>query len=170
MSPIVIYAVIGVIIVSVIISIPFLIANSKKKKKEEAFVKGNTHNAILRIYGESITVDGSKPKELNSMRGENMEPVISLPAGQHLIRAKYATTSVGLGSNVNYKTPDHIETEVILEAGHEYSIGIYFYTPEERSRYYEGDTGKDISTQVLSIGGTGAGGYSKAYVVCYEEK
>lgn len=170
MNPTVIYAIIGVVVVSIVLSIPFLIANSKKKKKEKAFVEGNVHNAILRIYGESITIDGSKPKELESMRGENMEAVVSLPAGKHLVRAKYTTTSVGLGSNVNYKTPKHIETELILEAGHEYSLGIYFYTPEERAKYYEGQVGEDVSTQVLSIGGTGQGGYSKIYVICYKEK
>lgn len=168
MNPIIIYAVVGVLAASVLLSIPFMIANARKKKKAAAFVEGNRDQAVLHVYGESITIDGQKGNTLDSMRGENMQLIVTLPAGRHVVSAKYSTSSVGLGGNVNYKTPKPIESELDLEAGHEYSIGIYFYNPEERKNYYKGDVGEDISTQELSI--SGLGGYSKAYIICYKEK
>jgi len=170
MNPVIIYAFAGVMGASVLLCIPFMIMNSKKKKKAAAFIEMNKDKAILHVYGENVVIDGVKVSKMENVmrRGENLEPVVPLTQGKHTISAKYGESSVnGFGKNVNYKTPKPIESEIELEAGHEYTISIYFYSPEERESYYKGDVGETVFCQELDVKG---GGYSKAYIICYKEK
>ena len=94
--------------------------------------------------------------------------MIPLSEGKHTIEAKYEITDLHFGKNVTYKTPKTISSEIELVAGCEYSIGAYFYSPEERRAYYKGDVGEDVYTQVLETL-VASGGYDKVYVICYKE-
>ena len=153
-----------------LLMIPFAIMQSRRKKREAGFTMNNQDKAVLHLYAEQPVIDGSGIKELGGIRGQDLQYTVALPAGSHHINAKYTCTSVGMGKNINYKTPKPIDSEIELEAGHEYTLSIYFYSPEERRNYYNGDVGEDIYTQVLDIKGSGIGGYTKAYIIGYKEK
>ena len=155
---------------SFLLMIPFAIMNSKRKKKEAAYVSQNTQKAILHLYATSPVIDGAKINKIEHVRGADLQYTVALAPGSHNISAKYSCASVGLAKNVNYSTPKPIESEISLEAGHEYTLAIYFYSPEERYNYYEGDVGEAVYCQELTLTGSGFGGFSRAYIICYQEK
>lgn len=150
--------------------IPFMVAQSKRKKKAAAFSSANSQRAILHLYADAPVIDGRKIKDMEYIKGENLQYTVALPPGRHTVAAKYATTSIGMGKNINYKTPKPIEAELDLEAGHEYTIAVYLYSAEDRERYYDGDVGEAVYSQALDISGAALGGYAKAYIICYKEK
>jgi len=152
---------------SFLLMIPFYLVQKKRKKKEDGFLQDQRGMAILRLYGEGATIDGIRAKDLEHVRGEMLEQIVSLTPGTHIISAKYGSSEPGIGGNTNYKTPKPIDCEINFEAGHEYSISLYFYSPEERYNYYKGDVGEAVFCQELDIYG---GSYSKGYIICYKEK
>ena len=155
---------------SFLLMIPIAIMNGKRKKREANFVSENNHNAILHIYAERPVIDGTKIKDMEHIRGENLQYTVALSPGKHLVRAKYSCSSPGLTKNINYSTPKPIESELVLEAGSEYTLAMYFYSPEQRENYYKGDVDEAVYSQILSISGAGFGGYTKAHIICYKEK
>lgn len=156
--------------VSFLLMIPFAMWYSKKKKAVSAFSSQNRHQAVLRIYGEKVAVDGTPVnKHANFLRGDDLDYIVALPPGEHKITAKYSASQPSLGKNVNYTTPKPIETIINLEAGNEYTLSMYFYSPEQRFNYYEGDVGKTVYSQALQITGSGFGGFQDAYIICYLE-
>ena len=150
-----------------LVMIPFAIFFSKKKKGVEKYKQDNADKAILHIYGGSVMVDGRRISDVEHIKGNELECVVPLSGGKHTIEAKYETTSIHLGKNVNFKTPKVISSEIEFVVGCEYTIGIYFYSPEDRKAYYKGDVGEDVYSQELDV--SGGGGYSKAYIICYKE-
>ncbi|WP_424245842.1 branched-subunit amino acid transport protein AzlD [Elusimicrobium posterum] len=154
---------------SFLLMIPFLIFNNKRKNKQALFIENNKDKAILHLYADNPVIDGIKIKETNYIKGADLQYIAALAPGTHTISAKYTASSVGLGTNVNYKTPEAITSEITLQAGHEYTLSVYFYSPEDRKAYYKGDVGEDVYTQVLDITGV-LPTYTKAYIICYKEK
>ena len=155
---------------SFLLMIPMAILNGKRKKKEASFVSRNTQNAVLHLYADSPVIDGIKIKNMEHIRGYDLQQIVSLQPGRHHIRAKYAFSEPGIGKNVNYSTPEPIESEVVLDAGYEYSLAIYTESPEERRAYYKGDAGEAVYCEMLNITGSGFGGHKTAYIICYKEK
>lgn len=151
-----------------LLMIPFAIAQSKRKKKEQSFATANNNMAVLHLYAEAPVIDGTGIKQIDHVRGENLDYIVALLPGKHRIEAKYATTSVGAGKNINYKTPQPIASEIELQGGHTYSMAIYLYSPEQRYAYYKGDVDETVYSQTLDI--TGTGSYNQAYIICYKEK
>lgn len=158
MNPIVIVAI--VFGISFLAMIPFLMWNNKKKKKAEDFASQNSHQAILHIYGNSPVIDGVKIKDMEYMKGPDLEYMVSLSPGKHTIECQYE-------SGAPKCTTERITSNVMLECGHEYTISLYFYSPEQRANYYKGDVGETVSCDVLRVSG---GAYSEGYIICYKEK
>lgn len=154
--------------VSFLMMIPIALMQSKSKKKTKQFEHSNRDKALLHIYAGGAVIDGRKVRDLDSQRGSDMQSIVALSPGTHTIEAKYETSGSSLGKNVNYKTPRPIHSELNLEAGYTYTIGIYFYSPEQRYEYYKGDVGEAVSSQKLDISGGGLG-YTEAYIICYKE-
>ena len=151
---------------SFLIMIPFAIFYSKKKKKVEKYKTNNTDKALLHIYGGSVIVDGKQVSDVEHIKGNDLECLVPLSEGKHTIEAQYEITDIHMGKNMNLKTPKAISSEIEFVAGYEYTIGVYFYSPEDRKAYYKGNVGEDVYSQELEISG---GGYSKAYLICYKE-
>jgi len=153
---------------SFLLMIPFAIFYSKKKKRVERYKADNADKAILHIYGGSVMVDGRQISDVEHIKGNELECLVPLSGGKHIIEAKYEITDLHLGKNVTFKTPKAISSEIEFVAGCEYTISIYFYSPKERRAYYKGDVGEDVYTQELGIS-VAASGYDKAYIICYKE-
>lgn len=156
--------------VGFLLMIPFFIMNNKRKKREADYVAENSFKAVLHLYGTSPVIDGQKIKDMEYIKGKDLQYTVALTPGKHVISAKYASSEPSLGKNVNYSTPKPIESEITFEAGHEYSLAIYFYSPEQRKDYYNGDVGEDVYSQALDISSSGIGGHTAAYIICYKEK
>lgn len=161
--------IVGVFLVGFLMMIPFLIAQNRRKKKADSFAQTNNNMALLHIYGDAPEIDGTSIKNIEHVRGADLQYTVALLPGTHSIGAKYSTTSTGVGKTVNYKTAGLITSDITLEAGHEYTLSIYLYSPEERWNYYKGDVGEAVFSQPLDLTGGGSG-YTKAYVICYKEK
>lgn len=155
--------------VSFLSMIPILIFNKKKKNKVSDFIQDNKHNAILRLYGDKPKIDGVSVKEMDYMRGSDLECVVALQPGEHTIEAKYAASQPNLGKNVNYSTKKPIESRIVFQPGNEYTLSLYFYSPEQRYNYYKGDVGETVYSEKLQITGGGLGSYNEAYLICYLE-
>jgi len=166
MNPILIVAI--VFGAGFLMMIPFYIAQTKRKNKEKDFLANNKDKAILRLYSDSSKIDGVDVKKLNYIKGEMLEGIVALEAGTHSFEGRFSTTSVDMGRNVNYKT-EKLKFDIALEAGHNYTLAVYFYSPEERKSYYKGDVGEDVFTLELGVTGGNIGSYTKAYIICYKE-
>ena len=154
---------------SFLLMIPFAIFYNKKKKKVERYKADNKDKAILHIYGGgTIMVDGRRISDVEHIKGNQLECLVPLSEGKHTIEAKYEITDLHLGNNVTFKTPEPILSEIEFVAGCEYTISVYFYSPEERYAYYNGDVGEAVYTQILETS-VASGGYDKVYLICYKE-
>ena len=81
MNPI--YIIAAVLILWVVLFIPFMIMNSKRKAKAGAFAEGNKDKAVIHLYCKNISIDGQKASEFSPITGENLEKVVALEAGNH---------------------------------------------------------------------------------------
>lgn len=169
MSTQVIMIIIAVFGVSFLLMIPILIWNKKKKGKVSNFLNDNKQKAVLHLYGNNPYIDGVSLKKSNHIRGNELEYVVALDPGEHTILAKYEASQPSLGKNVNYSTKKPIESIINFNAGNEYTLSIYFYSPDERYNYYKGDVGEAIYSQKLDITGGGIGNFNDGYIICYLE-
>ena len=170
LSPQAIMIIVAVFGGSFLLMIPIAMMNKKRKKKEADYISQNSHAAILHIYANDPVIDDKKIKNIDHVRGESLQYTVALSPGKHIVKAKYAISTTDLTKNINYSTPKPIECEIILEAGHEYTMAIYFYSPEQRSNYYKGDVGETVYSQELQVTGSGFSGSADAYIICYKEK
>lgn len=96
----------------------------KKKAQLQAFLEDKSV-AVVHVYGDKVTIDGKKPNEFESMKGQNGEWIVKLIPGEHAIQAIHRTTNF----NTNYKSK-LIESIVPFDAGIEYSFGVSEYSLE----------------------------------------
>ena len=153
---------------SFLLMIPIFIFQKKRKNKVKDYFAKNKDKALVQIFGHSPIIDGEKAKNIEHQKGTNLEYIVPLSAGTHTIAATYAASEPSLGRNVNYKTPE-ITSEIEFEAGKNYTISLYFYSPEERHAYYKGDVGKAVYSQKLDSKNRYLGANANAYIICYEE-
>jgi hypothetical protein len=168
LPPAAIWAIIAVFGGSFLLMIPIAISQSKRKKKAAEYSKNNSDKAILHIYGSSPVIDNQKIRDMNYQKGTDLQYIIALSPGSHCIEAKYSASEPSLGKNVNYQTPK-ISSTIMFEAGHEYNIAIYFYSPEERYSYYNGDVGECVYSEELAVESSRIGSNNRAYIICYKE-
>lgn len=158
MSTQAIIIIIAVFAVSFMLMIPVLIWTKKKKSKVSDFLKNNKQKIILHLYGSSPYIDGLSIKSLNYIRGNDLEYIIALEPGEHTITAKYQASQPNLGKNINYSTKKPIESIINFEAGNEYTLSLYFYSPDE---------GEAIYSQELEATGGGLGSFKNGYIICH---
>lgn len=146
--------------------IPLLILSKKRKGNLQQFVANNKDKAIVHLYCDKTMVDNADIVYLNPIKGEYGQKIVALTAGTHTFQGRFQATNIEAGKNVNFKS-EKLTFDVPLEAGHTYTIAIYFYSPEERRNYYKGDVGIDVFSLPLAVQGGAV--YNNAYVICYQE-
>lgn len=163
-----IFIVVAFFIAVSLLSIPCMMYYKKKEKKEHQLISENRDQAVLQIYGDPIRIDGKIFSEYEHMGSKLSYYTVVLPEGCHTLEAKFQTTSAGVSSNQNYKTPEPIPCDLFLEKGFVYTAGIYFYSPKSRYEYYKGEVGEAVFSKELSV--TGSTSYGTAYVIVYKDK
>ena len=83
----------------------------------------------------------------------------------------YGTDAMGMVSK-DKDCPIEVEKEqltfdIAFEAGHQYTLAMYLYSPEERKNYYEGNVGVDVFSMPLALHRDSEN--IKAYVIGYQE-
>lgn len=149
---------------SILLSIPFMLLSKKRKGTEKQLAENNKDKAILHLYSSKNFINGADIAYLNPIKGQNGQKIVALVPGKHTIEGVFETTT-NMGK-VNLKSKK-LSFDLNLEAGHNYTLAVYLYSPEERKNYYKGNVGIDIFTLSLEIEGKGES--SKAYVICYQE-
>ena len=144
--------------------IPIMIMQGKRKKREKNFTTNNTSMAILHVYAEGVKIDNTPLKRLEHIRGEMLQSIVALTPGTHSFEGSFSSSEASLAGNKSFKTKK-LNFDLPLEAG-TYSISIYFYSPEQRRDYYNGDVGEDVFCMEIDVVG---GVYPKAYIICYKE-
>ena len=163
--------IIGFFAVSFLLMIPFYLYTQNKKKKESELSQQNVDDAILHIYGDNpITINNHPLSDYKSMSGKDMQKIVVLNQGKYEIGAKYTATTISMGKNQNIKTPKPIFCELYLESGYEYSLALYFYSPEERRNYYKGDVGVAVFAEAFEVANEGISATTHIYLICYKEK
>jgi hypothetical protein len=61
----------GVLVIWLVLFIPFMIMNQKRKEKEKAFVENISGHSLINIYSNDILIDGQEILTLKSVIGEN---------------------------------------------------------------------------------------------------
>ena len=149
-----------------VLFIPFMIVNAKRKKKAESFVSGNNDKAVIHLYCKNIKINGQNVSVFNPVTGENLEKIVALEPGNYVFEGVFETTETGLGTNKNLKT-EAVQFNLNLERGCKYSAAMYLYSPEDRKSYYKGEVGEEILSIPLTLyeGSENV----KAYIICYKE-
>ncbi len=149
-----------------VLFIPFMIVNAKRKKKAESFVSGNNDKAVIHLYCKNIKINGQNISVFNPVTGENLEKIVALEPGNYVFEGVFETTETGLGTNKNLKT-EAVQFNLNMERGCKYSAAMYLYSPEDRKSYYKGEVGEEILSIPLTLyeGSENV----KAYVICYKE-
>ena len=149
-----------------VLFIPFMILNAKRKKKAESFVSGNNDKAVIHLYCKNIKINGQNISVFNPVTGENLEKIVALEPGNYVFEGVFETTETGLGTNKNLKT-EAVQFNLNMERGCKYSAAMYLYSPEDRKSYYKGEVGEEILSIPLTLyeGSENV----KAYVICYKE-
>ena len=149
-----------------VLFIPFMIVNAKRKKKAESFVSGNNDKAVIHLYCKNIKINGQNISVFNPVTGENLEKIVALEPGNYVFEGVFETTEAGLGTNKNLKT-EAVRFNLNMERGCKYSAAMYLYSPEDRKSYYKGEVGEEILSIPLTLyeGSENV----KAYVICYKE-
>ena len=149
-----------------VLFIPFMILNAKRKKKAESFVSGNNDKAVIHLYCKNIKINGQNVSVFNPVTGEGLEKIVALEPGSYTFEGIFETTEIGLVTNKNLKT-EAVQFNLNLERGCKYSAAMYLYSPEDRKTYYKGEVGEEILSIPLTLyeGSENV----KAYVICYKE-
>ena len=149
-----------------VLFIPFMIVNAKRKKKAESFVSGNNDKAVIHLYCKNTKINGQNISVFNPVTGEGLEKIVALEPGSYTFEGIFETTETGLGINKNLKT-EAVQFNLNLERGCKYSAAMYLYSPEDRKSYYKGEVGEEILSIPLTLyeGSENV----KAYVICYKE-
>ena len=158
--------VIGVLVLWAILMVPFMWWQKKRKEAEASFLEENKDHVILHLYCSNTSIDGQKLSAFHPVRGENLQKIVKLTPGKHTISAIFETTELGLGHNVKLKS-EQLTFDISFEAGHQYTLGIYSYSPEDRKNYYKGEVGVDVFSLPLTL--YEGSKNIKAYVICYQE-
>jgi hypothetical protein len=162
----IIIAIAGVFGASILLAIPFMLLSKKRQGNESQFKNQNKDKAILHLYSSKSKIDNADIVYFSPIKGSNGQKIVALQPGKHLFEGIFETTSIEMGKNVNIKSKK-LNFELVLEAGHTYSLAVYLYSPEQRRNYYKGEVGIDVFSLALDIEGKGES--LKAYVICYQE-
>ena len=87
-----------------VLFIPFMIVNAKRKKKAESFVSGNNDKAVIHLYCKNIKINGQNVSVFNPVTGEGLEKIVALEPGSYTFEGIFETTEIGLVTNKNLKT------------------------------------------------------------------
>ena len=106
-----------------VLFIPFMIVNAKRKKKAESFVSGNNDKAVIHLYCKNIKINGQNISVFNPVTGENLEKIVALEPGNYVFEGVFETTETGLGTNKNLKT-EAVQFNLNMERGCKYSVAM----------------------------------------------
>ena len=139
----------------------------KRVNSVKKFSENNRNGAILHLYCKQVKVDGSSLVNVPFTTGKDLEIIVAVTPGQHTIEGIFESTeTVGIKTR-NIRT-EKLSFNLSVEAGHSYSVALYFHSAEERANYYNGQTGKAILEMPLTI--SEGSDYIQAYIIVYREE
>lgn len=147
--------VVGIIVLSCILTIPCIFYGKYVKAKQQRFSDENRNNAILLIFGEKITIDGKKISEYRCMDQSKESVNVVLKPGTHVVSALFSAAR----SVDRFRPGKIISVELNLEEGYWYSIGGYEYSAQQRMNYYKGQVPEHILD--LPVG--------NKFLICYKD-
>lgn len=156
----------AVVVVWAVLFVIFMILGRKRKNVEQSFIESNKDKALLHLYCRKIKIDGQKLSSLPHITGQNLQQIAALPSGKHTLEGIFQSTELA-GMKTRNVESEKLSFELSLEAGHNYTAAMYFYSSEERKEYYKGNVGKVIAEIPLSLLPESAN--PKAYVIVYQE-
>ena len=136
-----IWIIFAVGIVWVILFIICMACGKKRAISAKTFCAQNKDKALLHAYSKKMKIDGKKLSELPHTTGENLQQMIALTPGEHIIEASFAS-SANVGLKTRNVETENVSFKVTLEAGHSYSAGLYFDDAQDQ---------KDADTCILQI-------------------
>lgn len=72
-----------------VLFIPFMILNAKRKKKAESFVSGNNDKAVIHLYCKNIKINGQNVSVFNPVTGEGLEKIVALEPGSYTFAGSF---------------------------------------------------------------------------------
>ena len=158
--------VIGVLVLWAVLMIPFMLWQKKRKEAEASFLEENKDQVILHLYCRNTYIDGQKLSAFHPVTGENLQKIVKLTPGTHTMSGICETTDTNFTHHVNLPSVQ-LTFDIAFEAGHQYTLAMYLYSPEERKNYYEGNVGVDVFSMPLALHRDSEN--IKAYVIGYQE-
>lgn len=147
--------VVGILVLCCVLTIPCVFYGKHVKKKEKEFVDKYKGNALLRIFGDKIVVDGKSISEYPCTDKDKESVCVVLKPGIHVVSGLFSAAR-----NVDrFKPGKVIDVELELQADYWYSIGGYEYSAQQRRNYYKGQVPEDILD--LQVG--------SKFLICYKE-
>lgn len=148
-------AVVAVLVLSCVLAIPCILYNKKVKAQQEQLLERHKGEAFLGIFGEKILIDGKDISSFECLEQNDKYINVPLTPGKHKISAIFSAAR----KVDRFKPGKILEVELDLEGNHQYSIGGYEYSAEQRKNYYKGNVPEHILD--LAVG--------DKYLICYKE-
>lgn len=161
-------AVMGILFLACILTIPCIFYSRYLKNKEKRFMEVHEGQSFLTIYGKQIKIDGKNVKSFErvsrakeSLYTSNDYINVVLDPGEHVISALFGKAR----SLDNLQYANQAEAKLILEPNCQYMIGCYAYSATQRKNYYsdgyyDGDLPPYIFDQQIG---------ERTFLICYKE-
>lgn len=127
------------------------------QKKLDEF-RRDTGSAILHIQGYRVKIDGLSVGRFPMFKGPDSEPYVKLAPGRHAFVGDFSDFNGMSGFRVR-----SLDSEFAVEAGREYTLGIYRYKKEELDLHQDDPGLQYIYYQPLS------GAHGRFGLVCFIE-
>ncbi len=125
------------------------------------------YKAIVNVKTREIHIDGVSLDECETELASDIDNThaydVKLWPGEHLFDGFYAVMGFNNCNVVNYRTY-RTRSQIKLDAGHKYTLGLYLYSAEERRKFYSDEELVEVYEQEVKISGY----EQKAYIICYQ--
>ena len=158
---------IAVAVIWAVLFVVFMVLQKKRAKNQSSFLNKNQNQAILHLYCKNVLIDGQNLSMFEPITGEYGQKIVALPAGTHTIEGVFESTETTLAGKTRNIKSEKLSFDLTLKSGHQYSVALYSYSPEERKSYYKDNAGTDIFHMPLTAY-EGSDTIS-AYIICYQE-
>lgn len=88
--------IIAFIAIYLIIFIPFMIFNKKRKEKAQSFTENNKDRAIVHLYCRNTKINGRPISEFHPTTGENLQKIVALDSGEYSFEGIFEATDTRL--------------------------------------------------------------------------
>ncbi len=139
----------------------------KNNEKKVVVDRYDQLKAIVNVKTREIKIDGCSLDECETELAIDVDNThaydVKLWPGEHSFDGFFAVMGFNNCNVVNYRTP-RVRTQIKLDAGHKYTLGLYLYSAEERRKFYTDEELVEVYEQEVKISGY----EQKAYIICYQ--